>query len=150
MYLYIRFRHTHPIPVQCWASVAAVDGSMPVNCLRRWPDTTPSLAQRVTLLHQRLQQPLDGSPMLLHVDPTCLTMAKQQTNILYAYFAAKHCRNCYAGDTFFPCRQKSHYPDNTIHWPSADVMLAHHLRRCANIIPSKTLKALITNIIMKF
>ena len=24
-------------------------------------------------------------------------------------------------------RQKSHYPDNTIHWPEADIMLGHRL-----------------------
>ena len=35
-------------------------------------------------------------------------------------------------------------PDNTMHWPNADVMLGHHLRRWANIIPTETLKALIT------
>ena len=30
-------------------------------------------------------------------------------------------------------------PDNTIHWPNADVMLCHRLRRWTNIIPTKTL-----------
>ena len=35
-------------------------------------------------------------------------------------------------------------PDNTIHWPNADVMLDHRLRCQANIIPPKTLQALIT------
>ena len=33
----------------------------------------------------------------------------------------------YADDAFTSCRQKSHYPDNTIHWPNADVMLGHRL-----------------------
>ena len=33
-------------------------------------------------------------------------------------------------------------PNNTIHWPNADVMLGHRLRRWANIIPTKTLQAL--------
>ena len=32
--------------------------------------------------------------------------------------------------------------DNTIHWPNADVILGHGLRRWANIIPSKTLQGL--------
>ena len=40
-----------------------------------------------------------------NVDPTCLTMAQQQPNILYAYFAAQHCGNYYAGDTFLYRRQ---------------------------------------------
>ena len=35
-------------------------------------------------------------------------------------------------------------PNNTIHWHNADVMLGHCLRRWANIIPMKTLQALIT------
>ena len=44
-----------------------------------------------------------------------------------------------AGDAFSPRRQKGHFPDNTIHWPNADVMMGHRLQRLANIIPSKTL-----------
>ena len=46
----------------------------------------------------------------------------------------------YAGDA---SNTTPETPDNTIHWPNADVMLGHHLQRCANIIPTKTLKALI-------
>ena len=41
--------------------------------------------------------------------------------------------HCYAGDASpplsFPCRQKGHFPDNTIHWKNADVMLGQRLRR---------------------
>ena len=44
-----------------------------------------------------------------------------------------------AGDAFLPRRQKGHFPDNMIHWPYADVMLRHRLRRWADIIPTKTL-----------
>ena len=33
-------------------------------------------------------------------------------------------------------------PDNTIHWPNADVMLGYRLRRWANIIQTKPLQAL--------
>ena len=55
---------------------------------------------------------------------------------------------CYAGNAFLPCRQKGHFPDNTIDWPNADIMLCHRLRRWTNIIPTKTLWALITNIIV--
>ena len=35
-------------------------------------------------------------------------------------------------------------PDNTIHWPNADVILGHRLRRWVNIIPTKTFQGLIT------
>ena len=44
-----------------------------------------------------------------------------------------------AADAFLPPRQKGHFPDSTIHWPNADVILGHRLRRWANIIPTKTL-----------
>ena len=37
---------------------------------------------------------------------------------------------------------KGHYQDNTIHWPNCEIMLGHRLQRWANIIPTKTLKAL--------
>ena len=35
-------------------------GSMPINCVRRWLNTTSTLTERMILLHQRLQQSLDG------------------------------------------------------------------------------------------
>ena len=37
-----------------------IAGSMPVNCVRRWLNTNPTLTERMILLHQRLQQSLDG------------------------------------------------------------------------------------------
>ena len=39
----------------------------------------------------------------------------------------------------FSNRQKSHYPDKTIHWPNADAMLGHRLWCWANI--TSTFKA---------
>ena len=42
----------------------------------------------------------------------------------------------------------SETPDNTIHWPNADIMLDHRLRRWVNIIPAKPFKLLTTNIIV--
>ena len=77
-----------------------------------------------------------------NVDPKCLTMAQQQPNILYKYFAAQHCGNCYAGNAFIACLKKGHHPDNTIHWPNCEIMLGHRLRRWASSIPNKTLYAL--------
>ena len=41
-----------------------------------------------------------------------------------------------------PYAPKSHYSDNTIHWPNCEIILGHRLRRWANIIPTKTLRAL--------
>ena len=37
---------------------------------------------------------------------------------------------------------KGQYPGSTIHWPNCEIMLGHHLRRWANIIPIKTPQAL--------
>ena len=37
-----------------------IAGLMLVNCVRRWLNTTPTLTERMILLHQRLQQSLDG------------------------------------------------------------------------------------------
>ena len=37
-----------------------IAGSMPVNCVRRWLNTTPTLTECMILIHQRLQQSLDG------------------------------------------------------------------------------------------
>ena len=48
----------------------------------------------------------------------------------------------YKSGTGYSLHQAS--PDNTIHWPNADVMLGHCLRPLANIIPIKTLYGLIT------
>ena len=39
-------------------------------------------------------------------------------------------------------------PENTMHWPNADVMLGHLLQSWANIIPTKPFKLLTTNIIV--
>ena len=48
------------------------------------------------------------------------------------------------GLTGYSLHQAPETPDNTIHWPNADVMLGHCLRRLANIIPIKTLYGSIT------
>ena len=37
-----------------------IAGSMPVNCVRRWLNTTLTLTERMILLHQYLQHSLDG------------------------------------------------------------------------------------------
>ena len=55
--------------------------------------------------------------------------------------------NLYKSGTGYSLHQPDQAPetrDNTIHWPNADVMLGHCLRRLANIIPIKTLYGLIT------
>ena len=66
-----------------------------------------------------------------NVDPTFLTMAQQQHNFCElspggsaVYFAA-----ALRVTLSSPHRQKGHYPNNLIHWPNADVMLDHCMRR---------------------
>ena len=39
-------------------------------------------------------------------------------------------------------------PDNTIHWPNADVMLGHRLRRWANKKQPEPFRLLTTNLIV--
>ena len=56
--------------------------------------------------------------------------------------------HCNAGDALLPRRRKGYFPNNTIHWPNADVIMGHRLLRWANINPTKTLESLITNIIV--
>ena len=36
-----------------------IAGSMPVNCVRHWINTTPTLTERMILIHQHLRQSLD-------------------------------------------------------------------------------------------
>ena len=43
-------------------------------------------------------------------------------------------RHCYAVEALL-LRLQSHFPDNTIYWPNADVLLSHYLRCRANNIP---------------
>ena len=50
----------------------------------------------------------------------------------------------YKSGTGYFLHQVLETPDNAIHWPNADVMLGHCLRRLANIIQIKTVYGLIT------
>ena len=50
----------------------------------------------------------------------------------------------YKSGTGYFLHQAPETPDNTLHWPNADVMLGHCQRRLADIIPIKTLYGLIT------
>ena len=87
---------------------------MPVNRQRRWPNTNLSPGLLYTL-----RKHVAFNQCSFNVDP-------QLTHSLY-----------YAGDALTSRRQKQQI--QLIHWPNADVMLGHRLRRWANIIPTKTL-----------
>ena len=108
-----------------------IAGSMPVNLLRRWPNTNPSLG---LLYRPTLRKHVAFTQCCFNVDPQSSPLAWHWNSIdVVTCFPKLH---CYAGDTFHPGARKT---DHTIHWPNADVMLGHRLRRWANIIPTKTL-----------
>ena len=128
------------LPTKVWFNVGPalqpIAGSMPVNHLRRWP----------TLIYHRV---------------CCILCANtgHSTNVDQCWpivFDAGPSLKPSLGDcTVFSALcwwgfdiQAPEKPDNTIHSPNADVMLCHRLRRWANIIPTKTLKLLTTNIIV--
>ena len=105
--------------------------SMPVNRVRRWPNTNPSLGLQYTL-----RKHVAFTQCCFNVDPQSLTLARHWNSFgwLYRVFWLLH----YAGDASASQRQR-HQIVNTIHWPIADVMLGQSLRRWAIIIPTKTL-----------
>ena len=72
-------------------------------------------------------------PTVFHAGPTL----KQHWVIVPCFLTAAL---IVCGWRFPSWRQKR--TDNKIHWPNADVMLGHRLRRWANIIPTKTIWAL--------
>ena len=84
-----------------------IAGSMLTNCLRRWPNTTPNTGSAVYLA----AAPQANS---CHLPNTVLMLAQRLL------------RRPGSAALLLPCR-KSHYPDNKIHWPNADVMLGYRL-----------------------
>ena len=95
-------------------------GSMTVNCVRRWLNPSPTLTERIILLHQRLQKSLDCPPMLLQ----CWSNVSDDgpTTTQHSVWVTI-----------------SSQATTQIHWPNCEIMLGHRLRRWANIIPTKTL-----------
>ena len=98
--------------------------SMPVNRLRRWPNTDPSLGPFAVYLSETL----GIHPMLFQCWPTVFDAGPtlKQPSVIVIQVTL-----------FIPAPETPH---NTIRWPNADVMLWHW----AKIIPTKTLYALIT------
>ena len=105
-----------------------IAGSMPFNRLRRWPNTNLSPGLLYTWHSLNAVSMLTHSLRCWPVIETALGDCTVFSN------------SCIMLVTFsFPAPET---PDNTIHWPNADVKLGHCLRRWANIIPTKTLRAL--------
>ena len=126
-----------PIPVQCWAIVAVLSW----RCRRSQSDRHPVYAA-----HCWFNADKSSTTLAQHYSNTWsvvyLAATPQQKRAIHPMLVQRPRRwpdiettfgDCpmfagtahyYAGDAFTCRRQKSHYPDNTIHWPNADVMLA--------------------------
>ena len=140
-------RPTYPIPVKCWAIVAA-------HCWFNADKLSTTLAQHYSntgsavYLAAASQQtcaihpiPFQFWPDVFDTGPPTL---KQNWMIVPCLVWLPHYNMRVTLST--SRRQKSHYPDNTLPWPNTDVMLGHRLWRWANIIPALSLMALITKI----
>ena len=127
-------RPTHQIPAQNWASV------------RRSP-----------LLVKCRSNIYDAGPTLIHHWVCCILCADMWYSPNAVSLLIHSLRRWPGIETalgdctvFFDCCimrvtisiPAPETPENTIHWPNANVMLGHRLRRWANIIPTKTLQAL--------
>ena len=106
MYLvgYTPCRSIHPIPVQCWASVAAYcwfnTGQSCTKLAQRYTNTGPSSRHTST--------PASTAPTVTKVASMLIQCVIRWPNILYTNFAAQHCCNCYAGDAFIARLKKGH------------------------------------------
>ena len=103
-----------------------IAGSMPVNRLRRWPNTNPSPGLLYTL-----RKHVAFTQCCFNVDPHSSTLARHWNSIGWFY------RVFWLRETLFISAPET--PDNTKHWPIADVMLVDRLWRWANIMLTKTL-----------
>ena len=113
-------------------ALQSIAGSMSVNRLRRWPST--NLSRVCCMLCANTCHSTNTVSMLTH----SLRRWPVIETALGDCTVFSDC--CIMLVTFkIPAPET---PDNTIHWPNADVMLSHRLRRWANIIPTKTLLAL--------
>ena len=116
--MYRGCRPTHKIPAQCWAIVSA--GSMPVNRLRRWPNSiayTWHSPNAVSMLTHSLRRWPDIESVLGDCTLFCNCCIVMRVTLSIP-----------APET----------PDNMIHRPNADVMLGHRLQRWASIIAAQT------------
>ena len=138
----VSLRYTHDVPTQFRFNLGPVSqpiaSLMPTNNLRRWPSTTPRLGLLYTQ-RQHGKQTRAIHPIHLGRWPSIETALGDCPVFAWTAMRVTHC----------PSRpQWYHYPDYTIYWPNADVILCHRLWRWANIISTLSLLALITNIIV--
>ena len=106
-----------------------IAGSMPVNRLRRWPNTNPSHGSCCILCAKTWHSPND---VLMF---QCLQRWPVIETALGDCTVFSEC--CILLVTL--SIPEPEILDNTIHWPNANVMLGHRPRRWADIILTKTL-----------
>ena len=87
--MYRGYGHTHQFRFNVRPASQPIAGSMPVNCLRRWPNTNPTLGLLYTL-RQHISKYVALTQCCFNVDPQSSTLAQ----VLL--------RHCYAGDAFHP------------------------------------------------
>ena len=118
---YLNDIHDVGLPTQFLFNVGPelrlIASSMPVNRVRRWLNSRPTLNNDPT--HDYSTPAATATTGRLTNFNVGLTLAQQQPSILYTWLLSG---NCYTGDTFI---QNGHYPDNTIHWPNCEIMLGN-------------------------
>ena len=135
---YTRCRPTHQIPVQCWASVTA-------HCWFNADKLSTRLARHYSntgsyvYLAAALPSKHCLSPNTVSILAQCLRGWPDIETALRDCPVFADCRITMRVRLSCSRRHKSHYPDNTIHWPNADVMQGHQLRCWANISPNLSL-----------
>ena len=119
-----RFRPSHPISVQCWANVAA-------HCWFNADKLSTTLAQHSSNTGFAVYLAAAPQANTCHSPNTVLMLAQRLRRWLNVEAALGDCPVfAWTAMRVSHCssrRKKSHYPDNTIHWPNADVMLGHCL-----------------------
>ena len=101
-----------------------------VNRLRRWPNSKPSQCL-ICILYANTGHSTNALSMLTHSlrRRPVIETALGDCNVFSD--------SCIKQVTLYILAPET--PENTMHWPNADVMLCHRLRRWANIITTKTL-----------
>ena len=119
------------LPTSFWFNIGPASqptaGSMPVNRLRRWLNTSPRLGLLYTCANT--WHSTKAVSMLTH--SLCRWPGIETALGIIPCFLLH-----YAGTLYIPTPET---PDDTIHWPNAAVMLGYRPRRWTNIIPTKIL-----------
>ena len=135
----------------CWPTFIQY---LPTTSYSAYPSNSGSMLgqRRSPLLVQCRSIVYDAGPTLIHHWVCCILCAKTWNSPNAVLMLTHSLRRWPVIETalgdctvFYDCSiilvtlpiPEPETPDNTIHWPNADVMLSHRLRRWANIIQTK-------------